>query len=319
MTRMAQVRNAAKEVCAQPEFVWIDRHKIRPYVATLPLTEAASPQLDLTRHFIGEPAATAAFFVTLDTINFGSGYFPHLQKLAGMSGYFTVASRLTDHFRAHGPLTAAAMSALTAADCAELFHQEPDGASRSDLMSLFAQALNSLGRLLEAKYEGRAENLVEAAGQSADRLIGLLCEMPYFQDVQQYRGREVPFYKRAQLMAADLSLALPDHPLGQFGDLDELTLFADNLVPHVLRADGILIYREDLFQRIECAELIAAGSPEEVEVRASAVRAVEMMAGALEDQGKRVTERGLDYLLWNRGQQPAYKRLPRHRTRTVYY
>jgi transposase len=28
---------------------------------------------------------------------------------------------------------------------------------------------------------------------------------------------------------------------------------------------------------------------------------------------------GLDYLLWNRGQQPYYKARPRHRTRTVFY
>jgi hypothetical protein len=29
---------------------------------------------------------------------------------------------------------------------------------------------------------------------------------------------------------------------------------------------------------------------------------------------------GLDYLLWNRGQQPYYKKArPRHRTRTVFY
>ena len=31
-----------------------------------------------------------------------------------------------------------------------------------------------------------------------------------------------------------------------------------------------------------------------------------------------VTARGLDYLLWNRGQEPAYKAIPRHRTRTVF-
>jgi len=27
----------------------------------------------------------------------------------------------------------------------------------------------------------------------------------------------------------------------------------------------------------------------------------------------------LDYVLWNRGQEPAYKARPRHRTRSVYY
>jgi len=37
-----------------------------------------------------------AFFLTLDAINFGSGYFPHLGKRPGMSGYFTAAASLTD-------------------------------------------------------------------------------------------------------------------------------------------------------------------------------------------------------------------------------
>jgi hypothetical protein len=27
----------------------------------------------------------------------------------------------------------------------------------------------------------------------------------------------------------------------------------------------------------------------------------------------------LDYVLWNRGQEAAYKALPRHRARTVFY
>ena len=32
-----------------------------------------------------------------------------------------------------------------------------------------------------------------------------------------------------------------------------------------------------------------------------------------------VAPRTLDAWLWNRGQQPRYKELPRHRTRTVFY
>ena len=44
------------------------------------------------------------------------------------------------------------------------------------------------------------------------------------------------FYKRAQILPADLALA----GVAQFADLDRLTLFADNLVPHVLRCDGVL-------------------------------------------------------------------------------
>jgi hypothetical protein len=144
--------------------------------------------------------------------------------------------------------------------------------------------------------------------------------MPYFDDVEPYDGLEVPFYKRAQLTPADLAVAFGDKGPGHFQDLDRLTIFADNLVPHVLRIDGILLYEEDLAMRIDAEEPIPPGSPEEVEIRACAVHAVELLAEELRESRREVTAMGLDYLLWNRGQQPYYKRIrPRHRTRTVFY
>ena len=58
--------------------------------------------------------------------------------------------------------------------------------------------------------------------------------MPFFDD----RG----YYKRAQIAANDLHLAgVVDYP-----DVDRLTVFADNLVPHVLRLDGVLHYSDEL-------------------------------------------------------------------------
>ncbi|MFN8513065.1 MAG: hypothetical protein U0841_10845 [Chloroflexia bacterium] len=73
------------------------------------------------------PEETAAFVFTLDAINFGSGYFPHLRKRPELSGYFTIAGALTDHFRAHGPLSAPALATIDAAACQQLFDQPPDG------------------------------------------------------------------------------------------------------------------------------------------------------------------------------------------------
>ena len=47
---------------------------------------------------------------------------------------------------------------------------------------------------------------------------------------------------------------------------------------------------------------------------------IELMAEALKKAGLDVSPVGLDYVLWNRGQQPYYKKgKPRHRTRTVFY
>jgi hypothetical protein len=50
------------------------------------------------------------------------------------------------------------------------------------------------------------------------------------------------------------------------------------------------------------------------------VHAVELMRGALGRAGRKVTSMGLDYVLWNRGQERYYKTVKRrHRARTVYY
>ncbi|MEW6729729.1 MAG: queuosine salvage family protein, partial [Acidobacteriota bacterium] len=145
-------------------------------------------------------------------------------------------------------------------------------------------------------------------------------EMPYFNDVENYNGLVVPFYKRAQLTAADLSLAFAGEGIGHFDDLNNITIFADNLVPHVLRVDNVLLYDKSLAARIDAEELISPGSAEEIEIRACAVHAVELLVEALQKTGHKVTAMGLDYLLWNRGQQPYYKKVkPRHRSRTVFY
>src|SRR5688572_3751140 len=62
------------------------------------------PLLDPERHYLeGSREDVARYLLTLDAINFGSGWFPTLRKRPGMSGYYTVASALTDRFRDVGP------------------------------------------------------------------------------------------------------------------------------------------------------------------------------------------------------------------------
>lgn len=314
-----RVRESCRWVAERAVHVRIDPARLAAVSAALRAELGRAPTLDTTHHFIGQPDETVAFFLTLDAINFGSGYFPHLRKRPGLSGYFTIASALTEHFRAHGPLTASELARLTAEDCARIFGQDLDGGPVGELMGLFAVALNDLGRYLLERFDGRFAGLVEAAEGSAERLARLLQAMPLFRDVASYAGAEVAFFKRAQLAAADLALAFGGEGYGRFGDLDRLTIFADNLVPHVLRIDGVLRYAPGLAARIDAGELIPAGSPEEVEIRACAVHAVELMVQRLRAEGCPATAMRLDYLLWNRGQQPAFKAFPRHRTRTVFY
>ena len=101
--------------------------------------------------------------------------------------------------------------------------------------------------------------------------------------------------------------------MADFDDLDRLTIFADNLVPHVLRVDGVLRYDPSWRPGSTAASCCRPGE-EEREIRACAVHACELIAARLG-----VPAQVLDIWLWNRGQAPEYKALPRHRTRTVFY
>ena len=121
----------------------------------------------------------------------------------------------------------------------------------------------------------------------------------------------MPFFKRAQLAAGDLHL----QGIAPADDVAALTLFADNLVPHVLRIDGVLAFDAELVARIDRGELIAHDAPEEVEIRACAVHAVELLVAA---HGA-TTATAVDNALWHRGAQPRYKAHPRHRARTTAY
>jgi hypothetical protein len=314
-----QIRENCAGVAARSGQVHINYEKISAYASSLPLGKLATPGLDPNCHYLGQQKDTLAFLLTLDTINFGSGYFPHLRKRPGMSGYFTTALSLHDFFKKHGPLTANELAVLTVEQCTRIFDQDPANETIGELMQHFATALNALGRFLLDRFNGSFTGLVETAGLSAGRLVQLLREMPYFDDVEPYHELEVPFYKRAQIVAADLAVAFKGQSWGCFGDIDQLTIFADNLVPHVLRLDSVLSYEASLIARIEAVELIPAGSAEEIEIRACAVHAVELIKQAICAKGHQVTSSQLDFFLWNRGQQPQYKAVPRHRTRTVFY
>ncbi|HEX8066236.1 MAG TPA: queuosine salvage family protein [Thermoleophilaceae bacterium] len=285
-----EVRRSCAEIAAASRLVSIELDRLGEVEPGPP------PVLDPLRHYLdGPPGDVAAYVLTLDSVNFGSGWFPTLRKRPGCSGYYTVAWALADRFREHGPWSPAELRELDAPAVAGVLGQDPG----HELMALYARALNDLGEFLGDRG---ALEAVEAAGGSAERLAGQLAAgMPLFDD----RG----FWKRAQIAPNDLALA----GVAEFGDLDRLTIFADNLVPHVLRVDGVLRYDPALAARIDAGELLEPGGAER-EIRAAAVHACELIAERMA-----TPPRVLDTWLWNRGQAPRYKAVPRHRTRTVFY
>jgi hypothetical protein len=284
------VRSSCAAIAARARWVSIDAD------ALAAVGPGREPALDPREHLLeGSPEDVALFTLTLDSINFGSGWFPTLRKRPGRSGSRTVAAAFAEHARAEGTWGAAQLRELDAAAVARTLDQEPG----HELMGLYAQALRQLGGFVGDRP---ALDVIAAAGGSAQKLASQLAAgMPFFDDRD--------FYKRAQIVPSDLALA----GVAEFTDLDRLTIFADNLVPHVLRVEGVLRYDAGLAALIDAEELLPAGDQER-EIRACAVHACELIAARLA-----VAPRTLDTWLWNRGQQSRYKAVPRHRTRTVYY
>ena len=312
------VRQGAAHVMKHARSVSIDSEALEALVQSRDLL-VPSIQLDPIDYYVGTPEDTVAYILTLDAINFGSGYFPYLAKRPGHSGYFTIASSLRESWEVEGPWDAHRLAATSADDCARVMDQNLGVPEVAELMSLFSRALNDLGKFLLIHFDGDATGPIVAANRSAARLVEILIEMPLYRDVSHYAGFEVPFYKRAQLTSADLAAVFKEESYGKFADLDQLTIFADNLVPHVLRREGVLTYDPALVARIDAGELLEAGSPEEVEIRAAAVHAVECCVGLLRKAEVKITARQLDTLLWTRGQLASMKAYPRHRARTTNY
>ncbi|HEU0249218.1 MAG TPA: queuosine salvage family protein [Solirubrobacteraceae bacterium] len=298
MTIDREVRRFCERIARDAEHVRIDLDVIADIVPAEP------PAPDGERHFLeGSPADVADYVLALDAINFGSGWFPTLRKRLAhgepVSGYFTIAWNLTDHVRTHGPPTSRWLAQVTSVEIAAILGQDPG----NELMSLYAQALRELGRFLAGPPARRALDLVDHAGGSAVRLADLVSSgMRMWAD----RG----FYKkRAQILAADLAMA----GVAEFEDLDRLTIFADNLVPHVLRCDGVLVYDDALAARIDAGQRLQLGGAER-EIRACALHTCTLIS-----QRTGIAEREIDNWLWTRGQAPEYKSRPRHRCRTVFY
>ncbi|MEE9606250.1 MAG: queuosine salvage family protein [Myxococcota bacterium] len=314
-----RIRRACARVVRRARRVRVDEARLVALADELAQTPPPVSHLDPARAGLADADTTLAYVVVLDAINFGSGYFPYLKKRPGCSGYFTVAAALSERFQREGAWRADELAALSARDMARVLGQDTAVPEVAELMELFARALTELGRFALERYDGRLEGAIAEADGSAARLVEILAAMPPYRDVASYAGEEVPFYKRAQLTAADLAAAFRGEGYGRFRDLDHLTLFADNLVPHVLRREGVLVYDPELARQIDAGELVDAGSPEEVEIRAAAVHAVERCVETLRARGVAATAHELDSVLWTRGQRPEMKAHPRHRTRTTYY
>jgi hypothetical protein len=320
---MFEVLETVKKVAEEGNQVQIYREGLVSFSKKLLADEHEVPPWDNFYHFYDASEETVSYLLALDSINFcfwpapGKAKWEIQYKSRNVSGYYALALSLKRALEAGIPISKADyMAQLSAEELKKILSGHGD----LQLLDRRAQILNELGQVLLEEYSGQACKLVEDAEESAIALVRILYRRSSsFRDIAKFRGHQISLYKRAQIFAADLHGAFQGRSWGHFTDIDKLTAFADYKLPQVLRHLGILHYAPDLAKKVDQQILLEAGSPEEVEIRANTIWAVELIRQELKAMGKQLRAFEIDWILWNLGQHAEFKEKPYHRTVTIFY
>lgn len=186
-------------------------------------------------------------------------------------------------------------------------------------------------------YDGSATKFIASAKRSSDVLVyNILQNFPGFRDatVDPKCGRWVAFYKRAQILVADLWAALGSESgdekygmdLCNFTDMSKITTFADYRVPQLLRSMKVLEYSPTLANKVDSGDELLASSMDELYIRAATVVAVDLLVENVRLKLPNKLNQGInavkmDWYLWNIGEKLDRQNClgNHHLVRTIFY
>ncbi len=277
------------------------------------------PAWNYEYHFFDGTERTVNYLFLLDALNFcfwGKPKWSIVYNGKRLDGYWALAAALK-RAAEQDPhiLEPCWLRRVTPREMAKVLR----GNCRIPLFEERCRNARELGAVLCALW-GDAAHFVEAAGRDAAALARMVVNyFASFNDSATYRGRTVRFFKRAQILVADLWGAFGGKRWGAFTNLEALTAFADYKLPQVLRAWGILRYSPALAHRVDARVELRAGSAAEVEIRAATLWAVEWLRDALARRGRKLWSIQVDWILWEASQARTKALKPYHRVRTIFY
>ncbi|KAK4494844.1 hypothetical protein PRZ48_014200 [Zasmidium cellare] len=154
--------------------------------------------------------------------------------------------------------------------------------------------------------------LIQRADRSAGKLVNLLAHhFPSFRDECRFEGRKVRLLKRAQIFVADFWAALNGTGLGEFYDIDHLTMFADYRVPQVLHSLGVLAFSPPLGYRIQNLGRIESGHTWETQLRIWAVELIRREIVRAHPEATNVNAVLIDFFLYDLAKEREALGVPR--------
>ena len=314
------VLSSTRYVIDHARHVHLAVDRLRAVCSDIARTGVSLPQWNRELHWSDGEEETAMYIFVLDSLNFcfwGEPRWMITYKQQTLDGYWALAASLRRAVEEGVPiLDASYLAEMPERDLAHVLR----GTTTIPLFAERLAHLHELGRWLVSAYNGQCGEVVRSACGDAVALVQrVVSELSSFNDIAHYDDHVVRLYKRAQILVGDLAGSLDHKGLGAFTNLHELTAFADYKLPQILRRFGILVYEPNVAAMVDTRQLLAAGSEEEVEIRAHTVWAVELMRRELEKQGLTYMAYQLDWWLWEASQKLPGDARPYHRTRTIYY
>ena len=148
-----------------------------------------------------------------------------------------------------------------------------------------------------------------------DLIKYIIENLKYFEDKTYYKGHEVLFYKRAQLLTSDILhiLELKDN---KKVDYSNLIGCADYKIPQVMYCYGLLNYTKELEEKINKKIQIEKDSEEEIEIRAADLEVIDYIYNKLEGKYAKID---INDYIWLLGQDKNKMNKNYHRTLTNNY
>ena len=190
------------------------------------------------------------------------------------------------------------------------------------------EAINQAGKCIMEKFSGSFTNCVMRSEKNVSTLLDIIVDnFESYRDMCQYKNKNVSFLKRAQVLISHIWACMDGKGLGEFTNIETLTMFADYRVPQALVALNVLEYSDGLKDRLKRREPMIPGDETESEIRGASIYAcdeiVVRVADMAREEGEDVEVNAtlVDFFLWDwaRDNRSLVDSLPFHRCRSIYY
>lgn len=175
--------------------------------------------------------------------------------------------------------------------------------------------VKDIAAIVNKKMNGNFYSYIENMVTDKELFKTILDNFSNFEDIREYKGRTIYFYKLAQLLISDILHVIELKEQVKV-DCSNLIGCADYKIPQVMQGLGILVYDDELIQLLENKIQIEENSEYEIEIRASMIVVINYIWEQMNESIDRIN---INDFIWLKGQDKTKQYKPYHLTRTTSY